>query len=352
MGHTRSVDAATRDRILWLWLLFSVVGFSLGYATLNRYDPSRTEGVSDSACYFKMTRFDTTEVPAPYRFRVLTPTLAGLLIPALTRLPHGAWNVTSLALLVINSLFVSMSALLLFQITMRIGGSGSTALVASLLYITCFPVPNGHLAGLVDAGEGFVLLALISALLHAKPLPCVGILSLSAIAKESAVLFGSVILLVWWFASRGDTRSDRRISPSWSLASIAAGVLVLWLVRSLVGGPGDAPQEFSMNRLSRIGEELILCLKSRSVIYSFLFLLPTGLLGIQRVPRVLLAASAVAGLVAYLAGAYAGIGENVARPLFNTVGPVICIGSALFLEGLVRGGGDVSSPQGSRLEVY
>ena len=140
---------AIRNTSLWLCFLFSLTCFSLGYATLNRYDPSLTRGVGDSQQYFLMTKFDYSEVASPYRFRVLTPTLAGLLVPILSRLPHHSWNVTSLALLMINSLFVSLSAIILFQLTTQVGGSGPTALIASFLYITCFPVPNGHLAGLV-----------------------------------------------------------------------------------------------------------------------------------------------------------------------------------------------------------
>jgi len=284
-----------------------------------------------------MTKFDYSEVASPYRFRVLTPTLAGLLVPILSRLPHHSWNVTSLALLMINSLFVSLSAIILFQLTTQVGGSGPTALIASFLYITCFPVPNGHLAGLVDAGEGLALLALLRALSHSNTTQCVGILALSATAKESALLFCSVILVAWWVASRKTPRPDGGISLPWVLASITAGVLVLWLVRHGIGGPPYPAHHFSTARLLGLGEALMLTLKSRSTLYTFLFLLPAGLFGLKALPRPLLAASATAGLVAYLTGSYANITENVARHLFNTVGPALCIASAFFLSRLVRG---------------
>lgn len=320
---------------LGLWLLFSVVCFSLGYATLNRYDPSRTEGVGDSEYYFQMTRSESSEVLAPYRFRILTPTLAGLVLPVVSRLPLHSWNTTSLSLLIVNSLFVSLSALLLFQITRGIGGSGPAALVASFLYLTCFPIPNGHLAGLVDAGEGFVLLALFRIVLFAPVWWCVPTLALAATAKESALLFGSVILVTTWLATRGSAPPERRLTLPVVAASIAAGIAVLWLVRNVVGGSAYSLHSFSTARLLGLGGELLACLKSRSVIYSFLFLLPVGAMGLKWIPRPFLAASAAAGAAAYLAGAYAGITENVARPLFNTVGPVLSIGAALVLERLV-----------------
>jgi uncharacterized membrane protein len=329
------MTAGSRNHLLWLWFLFSIVCFSVGGATLNRYDPSRTEGVGDSEYYFRMAHFDYSEVLAPYRFRVLTPTLAGLLVPVLSRLPLHSWNITSLSLLMVNSLFVSLSALLLFQMARRIGGSGVTALVASFLYLTSFPIPNGHLAGLVDAGEGFVLLALLRIVLYSPVWWCVPTLALGATAKESAFLFGSVILVTTWLATRKGDRSERRITLPVVATSLAAGIVVLLLVRNMVGGSAYSLHSFSTARLSGLGEEFLACLKSRSVIYTFLFLVPFGVMGLKWIPRPLLAASAAAGVAAYLAGAYAGITENVARPLFNTVGQALSIGSALALERLV-----------------
>jgi hypothetical protein len=337
VGSSLKPGPAIRNTSLWLWLLFSLACFSLGYATLNRYDPAQTRGVGDSQHYFRMAEFEYSGIASPYRFRILTPTLAGSLIPLLSKLPHHSWNITSLAFLLINSLFVSFSAMMLFQLTTQAGGSGPTALIASFLYLTCFPVPNGHLAGLVDAAEGFALLALLRALSHSNTTHCVGILALSATAKESALLFCSVILIVWWVASRKTARSDGGISLPWVLASITAGILALWLVRHGIGGSPYSAHQFSTARLFGLGEGLMLSLKSRSTLYTFLFLLPAGLYGLKALPRPLLAASATAGLVAYLAGSYANITENVARLLFNTVGPALCIASAFFLSRLVRG---------------
>src|SRR5262249_15583619 len=117
---------------------FFVIAFGLGYPTLNRYEAARTPGLSGTGFYQGIALVDYADVPAPFRFRVVTPSLAGALIPLLSRLSLGSWNPLALAFLLVNAMFVALSALLLVEVAGKLGWSGPEALVSAFLYATCF----------------------------------------------------------------------------------------------------------------------------------------------------------------------------------------------------------------------
>ena len=99
----------------------------------------------------------------------------------------GSWDSVMFGLLVADSLFVAGTAMLIVGLGTRKFDRYAVSLVASLLYLLNFAVPDLRLAGLVDAGEGFfLLLALLWSLseleLWALPL----IAALGALTKDEA----------------------------------------------------------------------------------------------------------------------------------------------------------------------
>src|ERR1700674_2144803 len=120
-------------------------------------------------------------------------------------------------LLVADSLFVAGTAVLIFILGAIFGaslgnrqmGSSAVGLVGALLYLVNFAVPNLRLVGLVDAGEGFFLLALLWSLSEFElwALPVIAVLG--ALTKESFIPFSIVFTTAWWFSTRPNRNIDR-----------------------------------------------------------------------------------------------------------------------------------------------
>src|SRR5215831_12700960 len=85
-----------------LWLAFFMICFGLGYSTLNRYDPTQAQGLTDSQQYFRMVVDGARTAEYHLRYRVLVPYLAKPIYHA--AMGHiGNWNPVSFSMLVINS---------------------------------------------------------------------------------------------------------------------------------------------------------------------------------------------------------------------------------------------------------
>ena len=65
----------------------------------------------------------------------------------------------------------------------------------------------------------------------------------------------------------------------------------------------------------------------------FGWLLPLGLWRLGRLPRPWVIASVVTGIVALLFGAWKDMLGTAARPVFDVMGPVLCLSVALLLTG-------------------
>src|SRR6202035_260302 len=89
----------------------------------------------------------------------------------------------------------------------ELGGSAA-GLVGAWLYLVNFAVPNLRLVGLVDAGEGFFLVALLWSLSEFElwALPVIAVLG--ALTKESFIPFSMVLTSGWWFSIRPDHNDD------------------------------------------------------------------------------------------------------------------------------------------------
>src|SRR6266404_8026647 len=185
-------------RLALLFCVFFLIACGLGYPVLNRFDPRQTPGLSDVKIYASLVTGTASSDAGHVRFRVLVPWLAR----PFYRLAQGrfaTWDSVMFGLLVADSLFVAGTAILIVILGNRQLGSSAVGLVGSLLYLLNFAVPNLRLVGLVDAGEGLFLLAVICALFAERYwwLPLLG--ALGAMAKESFVPL-SVVLMATWIA--------------------------------------------------------------------------------------------------------------------------------------------------------
>jgi len=337
-----------------LFLVFFLIACGLGYPVLNRFDPRQTPGLSDVRTYAALVT-GTTVADAQdmrfRRFRVLVPWIARPFY-ALARGRVSSWDPVMFGLLVADSLLVAATALLIVIIGCGTLGNPTVGLVAALLYMANFAVPNLRLVGLVDAGEGFCLLALLWSLSEWKlwPLPVIAVLG--ALTKESFIPFSISLTAGWWFTTRNDRRihrSDEHHRVRISSASDAAWILASWILSMAtiivlhwsITGSYESPLQFGVALERGGGHHFAVSLRDRNLWYIFLWLLPAAIPNLKRFPKSWLipigATSAVAFVLDSYFGGTAAAGSAWGRALFSIAGPVLSLASALTLLRIAEG---------------
>jgi uncharacterized membrane protein len=339
----------TAIRSTALFCLFFLISFGLGYPTLNRYDPRQTPGLTDVQTYAALV----TGSPMPanstdqsrlmhLRFRVLVPAIARPFY-LLAKGRGGSWDPVMFGLLVANSLFVAATALLIVFLGQRQIDSYPISLVASLLYLANFAIPNLRLAGLVDAGEGFFLLALLCSLATRRQwlLPFISILG--ALTKESFIPLSIVFMAVWWFVTRkpaaeklaaGKQLDSPAAAAGWIVTSWLASFAAMLILQRSILGYWLNPIKFA-SALHGNHDYLIHFASSiwdRNFWYIFIWLLPLAIPHLNRFPKSWLLATAAACAMAFLLdGYYGGAPGTVGRALFSVAGPLLSLSAAPYL---------------------
>ena len=319
---------------LLLWSLFFLICLGLGYPALKRYNPRTTEGLSDTIIYYQMIE----GVPSGraradiFRCRVLVPLIAKLFyLPLRARL--RSVDPAVLALLIAVSLFCATTATLLASIGESLTGQSAIALLASTLYLLNFDVVNLQLAGIIDAGESCLLLAVVWTLLAPsrwRLLPVWAIIGPTA--KETFVPFSTVLMLVWWLSAERRA-ADRQRRLLWIAAAILLSVASLIMTRVLVIGHVIWPWSIAAELDSRTNylASFWRCISDRNFWYVFGWLLPLGVWRLKALPRPWVLSSAAMASTALLFGTYSDMQGTVARPIFNTTGPLLSLSVALLL---------------------
>ena len=332
-----------------LFFLFFLIAWGLGYPVLNRFDPRQTPGLSDVKTYAALVTGNTADFNAAdlrfRRFRVLVPWLARPFF-LLAQGRSGTWDPVMFGLLVADSLFVAGTALLIVILASILGEKGSSAagLVGALLYLVNFAVPNLRLVGLVDAGEGFFLLALLWSLITRQvwALPVIAVLG--ALTKESFIPFSIVLTSVWWFSSRRDRddehrgedgrqfRNHSRPGAAWIVTSWALSLAAMIGLQRSITGEFVSPMQFGLALDHGGGYNFAASLHDHNLWYIFLWLLPTAIPNLKRFPRSWLLAVGATCAMAFALDAYFGPAPGtLGRTLFSIAGPMLSLSSALFL---------------------
>jgi hypothetical protein len=341
-------------RLALLLCVFFLIACGLGYPVLNRFDPRQTPGLSDVKIYASLvsgtatgtatgTASGTASPDAGHvRFRVLVPWLA----KPFYRLAQGrfaTWDPVMFGLLVADSLFVAGTAVLIVILGGILGnrqlGSSAVGLVGALLYLVNFAVPNLRLVGLVDAGEGFFLLALLWSLSEFElwALPVIAVLG--ALTKESFIPLSIVLTSAWWFSIRRNEngsppRSHFLPAAAWILTSWALSLATMIGLQWSITGRFISPLQFglALHRSDDYLGHFASSLHDRNLWYIFLWLLPTAIPNLKRLPKAWLIPVGATCAMAFVLDAYfGGAPGTVGRALFSIAGPVLSLSSALLL---------------------
>jgi len=331
-----------------LFLLFFLIACGLGYPVLNRYDPRQTPGLSDVKVYAEMVSGTAGADAGHVRFRVLVPWVA----KQVYRVAEGrtaSWDPVMFSLLVADSIFVAATAMLVVILGARYLGNSAVGLLGAFVYLVNFAVPNLRLVGLVDAGEGFFLLALLWSLTEGKlwPLPFIAVLG--TLTKESFIPFSVAFGAAWWLVLWRDRVALRQSSPApkrigiWIAISWAASLIAFAALHRAIEGAFTNPLEFALSlRGSHDSVEsgylshFARSLADHQLWYIFLWLLPTAIPHLKKFPRAWLAATGAACAAAFALDAfYGGAPGTIGRALFTIAGPVLSLSSARLLLGLL-----------------
>jgi hypothetical protein len=328
------------------WLLFFLICTGLGYAGVERYQPGNTPGLTDAALYYRLVAGQDAS-GRDMRFRILVPYLARPFYLLSRRFLDEARSI-SLALLIANAIFCATTACLLVSVAIRLTGNIAVALLAACLYLLNFAIANLQLAGMIDAGEAFFMMALTWSLLFDRwwLLPVYGLFG--ARAKETFVPLAAVFTLGWWLSSQRNTR-DRATRFFWMTAMVVLGIVTIVVARlsfvtdSSLSGAGTGGISSVAGGMAEGGlfltnpgpgylSRLVNALSSRTFWYVFVWLLPLGLPGLKRLPRAWVIAAVLGGVLALGFGLYKNIEGNVARPIFDVMGPLLSLSASIWLS--------------------
>lgn len=303
-----------------VWLMFFLICFGLGYPTLNRYDPAKIPGLSDSRQYFQLVVAGPDKAEGHWRYRILVPYLARPLYFA-TRGDLGSWNPVAFSMLVVNSAFCASSALLLIVLAEFLSLQFVTGLIAAFSYVANSVVGNFQLAGLVDSAESFLMTCIFLICVQRRwvLLPLIGVVG--GLAKET--IFPVAFLFVCGWATR-----DARKFWFWLGAMALAAMGTFVAVHSVIDGHLVNPlQVAAQERHVHSWMDVIRAVRSIGVDWSvwlaFLWLLPFAASGRYGLP-----VQAKVGTVLGVGGALAlsvwnGSGGNAVRPMFDVAAPYL-----------------------------
>ncbi len=301
---------------------------------LNRVDWRQGPGGLDDVVTYAglVTAPPAADLNQHMQFRVLVPYLARP-IYRVAKNHIGTWDPIMFGLLVVNSFFVSSTVTLLLMVVQRQVGNYAVALGSALIYLLNFAVPNLRLAGMVDAGEGFFLMATIWSLCQEDywMLPLWAVIG--ATAKESFVPFLMVFSFSWWLCSRKDL-SRPTTAAIWMVTSWIAGLGTLTALQWKITHVFRSPLRFGLD-LHQNSDYLMHLFRSfgdRNLWYIFVWLLPLSVLRLRRLPLNWRVATAVTSATAFALDAYyGGSPGTIGRALFSIAGPLLCASAAIFL---------------------
>lgn len=215
-----------------LLAIFFLTCLGSGYAVLNRFDPSLLPSMNDTAFYAAIVINGIEGISADFPNRILVPYLAHIVYLSVPEI--GSWNMVNFAMLVVNSSFTSLSALLIFNMSFKITKKIEYSILSCMFFLLNFHITNFYLVSSIDSAYGFSILALIYSLFHQKfnYLPVIAIIG--CLIKEVFLPVGSGLVLGWLIY---ELYVNKNIQPGKFLRFIlfmSAGLLTIILVDAAI----------------------------------------------------------------------------------------------------------------------
>ena len=319
-------------RTILYFLLFFSICLGLGYPSVSRYTPG-PPSLSDAQPYAEMTEVGIAAFSNQdhWHRRILVPLLAHPIYQVVNG--HiGHRDARFFALLIVNALFCAGSATLLMHIGRAIFGDKNVGLISALLFLLNFNVSNLYLSGLVDSAETFLVISVIVSIYYNKwfILPLIGVLG--PLSKETFIVYSTLISGGWWLGRI--QKSNYHWSKFFWVAALALTscisliALIYILSDRMISPFSIAHNELAIHSISQLLSDAANILTTRSVWYTFIFLLPLSLPCLKEMPRQWVIATLVCLFGTVCLSLWAGAADNINRPLFTAIGPFLCLTAA------------------------
>ena len=222
---------------LLMFIGFGYIAFGLGYSSLNRYDPSSLEFLSDTTFYFAIVENGlngVTQDAYGRSARILHPLIANILYQYIPS--FGSWNMVAFAMLTLNSIFVSLIGLIISSFALSLGYSRLVGLTASLIFLCNFATVNFFLAGLIDSSFCLIFQIFLIAIFYKKHRLLIPLFIVGTLFKELMIPYGAVFSCAYFLA---DAYQTKRVNWQFginSLFGVFASFALVVLLQSFASG--------------------------------------------------------------------------------------------------------------------
>jgi hypothetical protein len=184
-------------RILILFILFIFICLVIGYATVTRYDPSLVSHMDDTKYYLEIVKNGLLIQSNDARYtRFIIPLLAHFIYIKST---FTTFNGDVFSFLLLNSIFVSVTALSLIRICKILNLANDVILASLFFYFTSFVIINHYLVGYLDAYNAMMFSFLSILILERKWSYKILIISIFGCVSKETFLISSSVFLISWF---------------------------------------------------------------------------------------------------------------------------------------------------------
>jgi hypothetical protein len=320
---------------VFLFGCFFIICLSLGYAVLNRFDPMLSDSLMDIRTYGDVVVngiYSMKQDTPGIRHRVLVPYISHivyLITPSI-----GTWNMVNFSLLVVNSVFTSLSALLILKMSYKFTNKLDFSLAACLIFLLNFSVVNLYLVGSVDAGYGFFFLLLIYCMHYNnwKLLPLIAIAG--CLTKEVFLPVGSSFILGWLIYEFYEDKRINKYHLGIFIVFMVTGLASIMFMNSYVTQIIYLPWEHLTSRTFwytkfNFSTFLIQLVK---FIFTLGWLIAIAAFSLKYIPKKIVFSSLIAGLATVFLGFWLNVGgADYARFIYIPAALVISLGSGISL---------------------
>ena len=321
----------------FLWAFFCLISFSIGYHSVNSFISQSIPEYADAFVYLNITKYGTEGITTdPRSSRVLIPLISHAIFSVLPA-KIGTWDSAAFSLLILNIAFCALCGVLIFHITINLKKNAQLALLASLLFFLNFAVPNYYLSSLVDVSECFYFLILFLCLKN-KKYPWILILAIIGTASKETFFPAAAVFMTGWFGYEYyETKKINKSHILYILGFCLASSIMIFIIKSYIHGELYFPWNVAKRwykpwpdfSFFRVIDEI------RRFLYVFIWLLPLGIARINTLPKRWFFSSTLAASVIIALSMWSGAsGAAISRYLYNIVGPILCISSAIFISEL------------------
>jgi len=238
-------------------------------------------------------------------------------------------------------MFCTAAALFVSVLAYMLSNSWPVSVIAAFAYLLNFSVANYQLSGLVDSADAFLFVLLTWALLSRKwiLLPAIGFVA--GLTKETFIPMGFVFAGTWVLSESSAERVKKVLAV---VAMAVVGLITVLVVRSSIDHVMVLPWDIVALERSAEGGFIHNLLRAGTEwnLWLTIIWIPFVFFAAKYIPKEWYRGALAAAVVTIALSAWNDAGPaagrsvvsagNVARPLFDVVGPLFAIAFALTTE--------------------